>query len=355
MAILLSERSPNVVVGVDSHKFEHQAAVLNDQGLLLGNARFAASSRGYRELSEWVESFGQPRCFGVECTSSYAAGLTRFLRAKDHEVIEINSVKRQVRAKKGKDDAIDAEAAARQVLAGEATALAKDTTGVIESIRLLKVARDSAVKCRKVALVQILDHLITVPAELRERIDARGSRGKVTQCLSLRPDGEKLDEPLHAAKLALRTLARRVRFFDAEISEIDTQLDTLVAWCAPTLLSRPGIGTQHAAQLLITAGQNIERLTSDAAFARLCGVAPVPISSGQTQRVRLHRGGDRRANTTLHMIVIVRMKLDQRTKDYVARRREEGLSKKDIIRCLRRFVAREVFHDLQKDLLKIGI
>jgi transposase len=354
MAILLPERTPQVVVGVDSHKYEHQAAVLDEQGILLGNKRFSANSRGYRELTNWVEGFGRPRSFGVECTGSYAAGLTRFLRASDHEVIEINSVKRQLRAMKGKDDTIDAEAAARKVLAGEATALAKDTSGVIEAIRLLKVARDSAVKARKVAMVQMLDVLITVPAELRERIDARGTHGKVTQCLALRADLTRLDEPLQASKLALRTLARRVRFLTEEISEIDSQLDVLVASCAPSLLARPAIGTQHAAQLLITGGQNIERLTNDAAFARLCGVAPVPISSGQTKRVRLHRGGDRQANTTLHMIVVLRLRIDQRTKDYASRRHSEGMSKKDIIRCLKRYVAREVFHDLQKDLLKVG-
>jgi transposase len=350
--VTLVRESRRLIVGVDSHKEIHQAAVLDENGVLLGNERFAASTAGYRELEAWLATLGEIDRVGMECTGSYAAGLTRFFRERDVEVLEVNSTHRAVRARRGKDDPIDAEMAARKVLSGEARALAKDTTGAIESIRLLKVARDSAIKSRLVALLQIRDVLVTAPAELREHIDdAGGTRHRVNRAASLRPDVANLDSPLQAAKFALRDLARRVKLFDDEIKEIDVCLAPLVARCAPTLLECRGVGTQHAAQLLITAGQNFGRLTGEAAFARLCGTAPIPVSSGKTNRQRLHRGGDRRANMTLHLIVVARLRLDPQTKAYRERRRAEGLSTRDIIRCLKRYVAREAFNALKQDLL----
>src|SRR5699024_6507965 len=151
-------------------------------------------------------------------------------------------------------------------------------------------------------------------------------------------------------KFALRTLARRIVHLDEEIVDLERSLRPLLHVCAPTLIAKRGIGTIHAAQLLITAGENLDRLHSEAAFARLCGVAPVPVSSGKSHRMRLHRGGDRQANRALHMIAVVRLRYDARTIDYMQRRLSEGLSKKDVLRCLKRFIAREVFHDLRTDL-----
>jgi len=350
--VTIAKGPPRLIVGVDSHKNTHQAAVLDANGALLGNECFAVSSSGYLELEAWLSNLGEIDRVGMECTGSYAAGLTRFLRERGVEVLEVNSTHRAVRARRGKDDPIDAEMAARKVLSGEAHATAKDTTGDIEAIRLLKVARESAIKSRTAALLQIRDVLITAPAQLREHIEcAGGARHRVNRAASLRPDADHLGQPLQAAKLSLRQLARRVKFFDAEIAEVDTHLRLLVANCAPALLACVGIGTQHAAQLLITAGQNIGRIPNEAAFARLCGVAPIPVSSGHTHRMRLHRGGDRRANMTLHLIVVARLRMDKRTQAYMERRRAEGLSKKDIIRCLKRFVAREVYNALKLDLL----
>jgi transposase len=220
--VTLVRESRRLIVGVDSHKEIHQAAVLDENGVLLGNERFAASTAGYRELEAWLATLGEIDRVGMECTGSYAAGLTRFFRERDVEVLEVNSTHRAVRARRGKDDPIDAEMAARKVLSGEARALAKDTTGAIESIRLLKVARDSAIKSRLVALLQIRDVLVTAPAELREHIDdAGGTRHRVNRAASLRPDVANLDSPLQAAKFALRDLARRVKLFDDEIKEID--------------------------------------------------------------------------------------------------------------------------------------
>jgi transposase len=354
MDTIVTEHPTRIIVGVDSHKDTHQAAVLDaDNGALLGNRGFAASTRGYHELDVWLATLGEIDRIGMECTGSYAAGLTRYFRQRHVDVLEVTTTHRATTARRGKDDGIDAEMAARKVLSGEAKALAKDTTGIIESIRLLKVARESAIKSRTVALLQIRDVLITAPSEIREHVEAvKGLGHRVNRAGALRPDLERLDEPFHAAKFALRQLSRRVKAFDEEIKDVDTHLARLVAECAPHLLSCLGIGTQHAAQLLITAGQNLDRLRNDGAFARLCGVAPIPISSGKTNRMRLHRGGDRRANSTLHLIAVARLRLDPRTRDYMERRRADGLSKRDVLRCLKRFIAREVFNALKLDLLK---
>ena len=336
--------------GVDTHKDTHHAVVLDDAGGRIADQQFPASTAGYRQLLDWMASFGVIDRVGIESTGSYAAGLTRFLHAAGVDVVEVNRPHKYVRTHRGKDDAIDAEAAARKVLSGEATTRPKDTTGVVEAIRALTVARSSAVKVRAKLMVQIRDVLITAPAVLREQITAASSRGKATQCARLRPDTKRMADPIQASKMALRSLARRIIALEAEIAELDIHLGGLVTRAAPTLVSRVGIGTQHAAQLLITAGQNIDRLTSEAGFARLCGVAPVPVSSGKTHRMRLHRGGDRQANRALHMIAVCRLRYDQRTIDYMTRRRAEGLSKKDVLRCLKRFIAREAFHDLKTDL-----
>jgi transposase len=350
MTTSLAPTQHRITIGIDAHKDAHWVVALDEHGVRIGDRQFPTTILGYRALLDWADQFGLVGRVGIESTGSYAAGLTRFLVGREITVIEVNSPHPHTRAKKGKDDAIDAEAAARKVLAGDATATPKTTTGAIESIRLLRVARESAVKARSVALTQLQDVLITAPGELRESIEGKAGRGKVTQCAKLRPDRAQINDPTQAAKITLRSLARRIEALDHEIDAIDGDLDILVAAAAPTLISRLGIGTGHASQLLVTAGQNIDRLHSEAAFARLCGVAPIPISSGKTHRMRLHRGGDRQANRALHMIAVCRLRYDPRTIAYMTKRLGEGLSKRDALRCLKRFIAREVFNDLKIDL-----
>ncbi|WP_235916737.1 IS110 family transposase [Antrihabitans cavernicola] len=341
---------PAVVVGVDAHKDTHHGVILTTTGQRLADRQFEATSAGYRQLRDWVREFGAEAVFAVESTGSYGAGLTRYLLDAGHEVREVNTPHAHAKARRGKTDALDAEAAARKVLAGDAIASPKTSSGAVESIRMLTVARNSAVKARSVALVQLQSVLVTAPASLREQITVTGIRRQAAVCGKFRPDIARLSDPVQAAKLTLKTLAQRITELDTEIAALDSHLETLVADVAPTLVSRTGIGAGHAAQFLITAGQNVQRLHSEAAFARLCGAAPIPVSSGRTDRMRLHRGGDRQANRALHMVVVVRLRFDQRTIDYMRRRRAEGLSKKDVMRCLKRFIAREVYHDLRTDL-----
>jgi transposase len=339
-----------IVAGIDTHKDTHHAAVLDLTGGLLGDAEFPTTQAGYQALLDWAGSHGVIDRIGVELTGSYGAGLTRHLSAAGIEVLEVNTTDKATRARRGKDDRIDAIAAAQKVLAGMATATPKDTTGVVESIRMLTMVRDLAVRNRTQALNQIKDLRVTAPAALRERIASLGLKALAKEAARFRPDLARLAEPEQAAKLALKRLGERVVALTAEINAAEKELTILVTATAPTLLSRPQIGVHSAAQFLISAAANIDRIPNDAAFARLCGAAPVPVSSGKTTRMRLHRGGDRQANKALHMIIVGRMRNDPDTIDYVERRLAEGLSKNDIKRALKRFLARQVFNDLKTDL-----
>ena len=340
-----------VIGGIDCHTDFHVAAALDPLGQLLDTQSFPANSAGYRATHEWLGSFGRIIAVGVESTGSFGAGLARSLAETGCRVIEINQPHPHTRARRGKNDAIDAEAAARKVLSGEATGAAKDTTGIVEAIRQLSVARDGAVKARAAALCQLGALLVTAPAALREQLESRKTlAGKATLCARLRPNMARLDDPAQAAKLALRSLGQRIAHLGEEADQLAEQLDKLVATAAPTTLSRLGCGTHHTAAPLVAAGENIDRFRNEAVFAHLCAAAPVPVSSGRTNRHRLDFAGNRSANRALHMIVIVRLRYCDRTNAYLERRLAEGKTKKEVIRCLKRFVARELYRTLRADL-----
>jgi transposase len=207
--------------------------------------------------------------------------------------------------------------------------------------RALRVARQTAVKARTQAINAIKALLVTAPTELREQLAGLTTTKLVGQAAALDPG--PLATPTAAAMLALGGLARRYQHLDAEIALLTGKLDQLTASHAPALRELVGVGPDSAAALLICAGDNWQRLRSEAAFAALCGSSPVEASSGKTVRHRLNRGGDRQANAALHRIVIVRLRWHQPTRDYLARRTAEGKTKKEILRCLKRYVAREVF------------
>lgn len=340
-----------VIGGIDCHSDFHVVAALDALGRVMGTESFPATSAGYRLTYMWLASFGRIAAVGVESTGSFGAALTRSLIERGCRVIEINQPHPHLRSRRGKNDAIDAEAAARKVLSGEATAAAKDTTGVVEAIRQLSVARNSAVKACTAALCQLGDLLVTAPAALREQLDGRRTlEAKAAVCARLRPDTDRLADPAQAAKTALCTLGRRIARLGAEAADLERHLDRLVAAAAPSTLSRLGCGTHHTATLLVAAGENIDRLGSEASFAHMCATAPVPASSGRTSRHRLNFAGNRAANRALHMIVLVRLRYCERTRSYMERRLTEGKTKKEVIRCLKRFVARELYRTLRADL-----
>jgi transposase len=257
------------------------------------------------------------------------------------EVREVERPKRRHRRRNDKSDLIDAAAAARAVLAGEAAGEPKSADGRVEMMRTLRSARRSAVKTRSQAANQLQGFVVTAPEELRQRLRELTTKKLVSVAARMRP-GQDLDDVETATKFALRSVARRYQALSQEIAELDARLDRLVAEAAPELISLPAIGTDHAATLLLSVGDDPERLSSEASFASLCGVSPVEASSGKVVRHRLNRGGNR----ALHLICVVRMRVDERTRRYAARRASEGKSKKEIIRCLKRYVAREVYRVL---------
>jgi transposase len=338
-----------VTGGIDTHGQTHHAAVIDALGRPVADREFETTQAGYRTLTTWLGSHGaEVERVGVEGTGAYGAGLARHLRAAGVMLVEVDRPDRSTRRNRGKSDPIDAYAAARAAQSGTAAGTPKTRDGRVEAIRTLRVAKRSAVKARTQAMNQLHAVLLTGPVELREQLRALTGRHFVDACARLRPAATgtvlaHLDDPIPAAaKVTLRRLASRHQQLTAEIAGIDADLLPMITATAPTLLALQGVGIEVAAQLLATAGDNPDRLRSEAAFAHLCGVAPLPASSGRTDRHRLNRGGDRAANHALHTVVLSRMRWDPRTRDYVQRRTTQGLSKKDIMRCLKRYIAREV-------------
>jgi len=337
-----------VVLGVDTHLDVHVAVALDHLGRRLGVLTLPTSTKGYEELLSWAEGLGLLRCAGVEGTSSYGAGLARHLKSKGIEVLEVERPKRRQQQglrRNGKSDHADAEAAARAVLAGEAAGMPKSADGEVEMIRVLRATRRAAVKARTQAANQLRNLLVTAPDGLRQPLRGLSTKALVATAIRFRL-GDRPGNPQEATRFALRSVARRYRSLSEEIAELDIQLARLVAEVAPELVALPGVGTDHAATLLVAVGDNPKRLKSEASFASLCGVSPIEASSGKVVRHRLNRGGNRDANRALHTICMFRMGRDRRTQAYVARRTAEGKSKREIIRCLKRYVAREVYRVL---------
>jgi transposase len=333
--------------GVDTHLDVHVAAALDGVGGELGVKSFPTTATGYAQLLEWLAGFGAVTKVGVEGTGSYGAGLTRHLLDAGVAVVEVDRPNRQNRRRRGKSDPVDAMSAARAALSGDAHGAAKTRNGSVEAIRVLRVVRSSARHDRTEALNQLRSLVSTAPDELRQQLrDLTGLR-LIATTAALRP-GSQLDV-LSATKTALRELGRRAQYLADHIASLDTLLVPLVATTAPKMITRHGVGTDTAGALLVAAGDNPERLFHEAAFAHLCGSSPIEASSGKVTRHRLNRGGDRQANHALWRIVMVRMVSDPDTRAYVERRTKEGKSKREIIRCLKRYVARELFPLLPRE------
>jgi transposase len=337
-----------VTGGVDTHKDTHVAVVLDDVGRILDTRMVPATISGYRQLLCWLRSFGALARVGVEGTGSWGAGLGRFLEAEGVEVLEVNRPNRQRRRLRGKSDPADAEAAARAVLAGEATAIPKSGTGPVESIRLLRIARRTAMKARTQAANQIHSVVDTSPEQLRVELLGLSENMRIAKTARLRPGD--VATPLGAAKKTLMILARRFLALSEEIAELDRDLKTLVVSTAPALMAVKGVGVDVAGALLVAAGDNPERLRTEASFAALCGSSPIDASSGRQRRHRLNQGGNRIANSALYRVVLCRLAHDDQTKAYMTRRLAEGKTKREVIRCLKRYVARELYKLLTKSI-----
>lgn len=334
-----------VVGGVDTHKDLHVAAVVDSAGRVLGTASFAARAAGYEQLHAWMASFGELDKVGVEGTGSYGAGLTRHLRSRAVRVVEVDRPDRRARRRRGKSDTVDAETAARAALSGEADVVPKARDGVVESVRAIRVAYCSARDARTRVANQLRDLVLTAPEELRAVLSPLEAAERAARCAELQPPNGPAG-PLAGLYLALGSLGRRYGALSTELGELEALLDRFTAEANPALRGLKGVGPVTAATLLVAAGDNPERLANDAAFAALCGAAPIEASSGKVVRRRLNRGGNRQANHALWTVVMVRLACDRPTRAYAARRRAEGKSQREIVRCLKRYVAREVYRQL---------
>ena len=348
----MTDSTTPVTGGVDTHKDTHVAAVLNAVGVMLGTAEFPTTPTGYRRLLTWMRDFGDLTVVGVEGTGAWGAGLARHLTSNGVRVIEVQRPNRQFRRRHGKSDTADAIGAARAVQSGEANGAPKTADGSVEAIRLLSVARRSAIKARTQAANQMHAVVTTAPAELRTTVAGLNTKQLVERCARFHT--APATTPVGAARRTLRLLARRWQALAVEIVELDAVLDDLTSELAPTLRELPSVGTQTAAILLLAAGDNPDRLERERSFAALCGTSPIDASSGRQHRHRLNRGGDRNANAALYIIVVSRLRWHQPTRAYMQRRLAEGRTKKEIIRCLKRYVAREVHRAILHDLPNIS-
>jgi transposase len=344
----MPDHTGEVILGVDTHEREHVAALVDELGRLLAARSFPATARGFKLLLAWAREHGPVCRAGVEGTGSFGAGLACFLADQGVRVVEVTRPSRRGRRHLGKSDTVDAEAAARMVLSGEASATPKRRDGIVESIRVLQIARRSAIKARTQAGQQIRSLIVTAPTELNGPLAALSVKRQVDRCARLRPGARSGARA--STQRALRSLARRWQQLDREVRELERELLALIRTAAPSLLAEPGVGPDTAGKLLVIASDNVERLRSDAAFAALCGVSPIEASSGKTRRHRLNKGGDRQGNNALWTIANNRLIHHPETRAYAARRTAEGLSRREILRCLKRHLARRLYRLIVTDL-----
>jgi transposase len=345
MAVTIVEDRRAITGGVDTHAGVHVAAALDRIGGLPGVKEFPATTVGYAGLPGWLAGFGTVALAGVEGTGSYSAGLARHLAAAGVQVVEADRAGRQDRCRQGKPDPLDAVSAARAAQSGRAAGAPKGRDGAVEAIRALMVAERSARSERTQAINQARSLIVTGPDDLRARFAKHTAAALAAGLAALRP--RPGDVPGYATRIALRELGRRAGFLDAQLERLDELIIPLVTARAPGLLALHGVGPDTAALLLIAAGDHPHRLRSEAAWAHLCAVAPIPASSGKVRRHRLNPGGNREASHALWRIVITRMSSRAPTRACVDRRTKEGLSKKEIIRRLKRYAAREVYPRLR--------
>src|SRR5437660_10994759 len=333
------------VVGVDPHRDAHARAVVHViSGAIVFEANIAANSEGYAHALELVEELGAARrAFAVEGAGSFGAGLTRFLTGRGERVLEVGRLRRERRSG-GKSDALDAIRAARSVLAQERPATPR-VGGERQALQALVAAREGAVNAKCAGLGQLRDLLITTPEPLRSELRPLTQARLLRRLAATRPDTRR-DPELRGSMLALRSIARRVLELTAEERALGRELEALTRKLAPQLLEQPGVGPHAAAQLVLSWSHQ-GRIRSEAAFARLAGTAPIPASSGQTIRYRLDRSGDRKLNRALHMILVTRKRSHPATIAYIERRLQEGKTRREANRCLKRYLARNLYRLLE--------
>jgi transposase len=338
------------VVGVDTHRDEHVLAVVAvSTGAVVAQRSVVTTSRGYGQALRFAaEQAPAARVWAVEGAGHYGAGLARYLSRRGEAVLEAGRSPRNERRLRGKDDGLDAIRAARTTLTGNELALPKAGQRQ-EALRLLLLARRGAVDVRKQALVQLRSVIVTAPDDLRSELRELPAGRLIERCSRFRRSGSRTPDG-HATTLVLRTLARRIQAATLEAAELQTEILAYVRALAPRLLDEPGVGPIVAAQVIVSWSHK-GRVRSEAAFARLAGVAPIPASSGQTTRHRLSRGGDRQLNRALHTVILHRRLHDPATRDYIERHVAEGKTRRDAVRLLKRYLARHLYRVLNGEPL----
>ena len=352
----LAAKEPNMqrpeegqaAIGADARKETRVAAAVDRQGALVDERRFATARQGCRQLESRARSLGDVLRAGAECPGSYGSGLAGHLAKSGLTVLEAASPGRTVRRKRGKDDFIDAEMAAEAALSGVRTVAPKSRDGMVGALRMLQKARSTAVAARRAALQTTRARIASAPEEPRGRLRGMTRMQPIGRLSATRPGPADLKSPVGAARISPRRLAKRCVGLDDEVSELDETTEAVLADAAPLLVECSCVGPQSAAQPMATVGDDPERLRSEAAFSMLCGVAPMPVSSGMACRHRLNRGGDRQASSAIRIMAIGRLRTDERAKDYVARKMAEGRTKMEAIRCLKRYIAREMYYAIKK-------
>jgi transposase len=337
----MTDSNRKIILGVDTHKDFHHAAVITALGENVADKRFDATPTGYAELISWAGSHGDVIRAGVEGTGSYGAGLTRQL-AQTVAVIDVVAPDKQERRLRGKTDRIDAYSAARAVLSQRAVSIPKTRDGEVEAVRVLRSTRQLLVKQRTETMNQLQGFIVSAPEQLRVALAGLAGKDLAKACQRLR-DRQADDTVTTATKDALRSLGRRYLELKTETDRLQARLREILTAFAPELLAVHGVGPDVAATLLAVTGENADRLTSESALAHLSGTAPIPASSGKTSRHRLNRGGNRQGNAAFHRIVLVRMKTHAPTREYLAKTLARGKTKRDAMRLLKRYLAREIF------------
>lgn len=335
------------VIGVDTHRDTHSAAAVDPTGGVVAQTTLVADAFGYRRLLAFAREHAPTRrVWAIEGTGSFGAGLTSYLLEQGEWVVEIDRPARPARRNGAKTDGLDAVRAAREALAREHLA-APRRRGDREAMRVLVATRHGAVVARTKAICQLKALIVGAPEALRDQLRRHPTDTQLVRCARLRT-GPAQSVEHRATVRALRATARRALFLEAEAADLESQLEELVVAACPALLELPGVGVVTAGQVIVS-WSHAGRLRSEAAFAMLGGAAPIEASSGKVTRHRLNRGGDRQLNRALHTIVLSRLQHHPETKAYAARRTAQGKSPREIKRCLKRAVARQLFRALETD------
>jgi hypothetical protein len=349
----MTQKKGNIIVGADTHKKFHVVSVITELGVRLEHKSFSADAKGYREALAWASGFGTILRAGIEGTGGYGAGLSTHFIDKGIAVLDVNKPDKHERRKRGKDDVEDSFQAAAAALAFIRCSIAKENGEELEAARLLEATYGQAIRQRTASINALRADLVTLPDAMRQSLEGMTWEALAKRCAAFRLS--KDFTPENARKRTLRSLARRILALTEEAKELEAEINRYAKALAPKTLTLLGVGCHGAIRLMCTAGQNIERMSGEAAFSMMCGVSPIPASSGDNIHFRLNRGGERRANCAIHTMATTRLRNDERSRAYYDKKISEGKGENDAMRCLKRYCAREVYGFLKQDLLALGM